>query len=85
MVRRKRKVSRKNLTWRRRQKKGAIMKRKTFKYIEKSAAARGYKHLKRVAGAAYWKTEKAKYRKSRRKRTTHHRYHRNRKGQFTSR
>lgn len=47
--------------WRKRQKPGAIMKPSTFKKIEKSAAAAGATDPAKVAGAAYWKTAKAKY------------------------
>lgn len=47
--------------WRRRQGKGKIMKPSTFKDIEKKAKAGGATDPEKVAGAAYWKTAKAKY------------------------
>ena len=56
------KLSRKVLDWRARQKPGAIMKPSTFERIKRSAAARGATSGKKVAGAAYWKTVRAKYR-----------------------
>lgn len=56
------KLSRKILDWRARQKVGAIMKPSTFEKIKRSAAARGATSGKKVAGAAYWKTVRAKHR-----------------------
>lgn len=53
------------LDWRRRQKPGAIMKPSTFERIKRQAAARGADNPEAVAGAAYWKTAKAKYRRAR--------------------
>jgi hypothetical protein len=50
--------------WRKEQSKGAIMKPSTFERIERRAAASGATDPEKVAGAAYWKTAKAKYRKS---------------------
>lgn len=50
------------LEWRERQKTGAIMKPSTFEKIKRSATARGATSGKRVAGAAYWQTVKAKHR-----------------------
>lgn len=50
--------------WRRNQKRGAIMKPSTFKSIEAKAAASGATNPEAVAGAAYWRTAKAKYEKS---------------------
>jgi len=47
--------------WRSRQKPGAIMKPTTFKSITKKAKAGGAKDPEAVAGAAYWKTAKAKF------------------------
>jgi len=41
------------------------MKPGTFKQIERKAAAAGATDPEKVAGAAYWKTAKAKYRKRR--------------------
>ncbi len=49
--------------WRSRQKRGAIMKPSTFKDIVKKAKAAGASDPEKVAGAAYWKTAKAKYKK----------------------
>jgi len=53
--------------WRRRQKKGGIMKRSTFRDIERKAEASGVTSPKKMAGAAYWRTAKSKYRGSRRR------------------
>jgi len=47
--------------WRSRQEPGAIMKSSTFQAIERKAAAAGATSPEKVAGAAYWKTAKAKY------------------------
>jgi len=49
------------LAWRSRQEPGAIMKPSTFQGIEKKAPAGGATNPEAVAGAAYWKTAKAKY------------------------
>ena len=52
------------LAWRSRQKRGAIMKASTFKKIQRRGARRyGAKRGKKIAGVAYWKTVRAKYRK----------------------
>ena len=51
------------LAWRSRQKPGAIMKPSTFEAIKKKAAASGATSPEAVAGAAYWDTAEAKYRK----------------------
>jgi len=59
-------ISKKLLKWRRKQKRGAIMKPSTFAAIEKKAAAGGATNPAAVAGKAYWKTAKAKYRKAKR-------------------
>lgn len=48
-------------TWRSKQHRGAIMKPSTFKSIARKAG--GGEKGKRIAGAAYWKTAKAKYKK----------------------
>ena len=56
-------ISKKLLSWRRKKKRGSIMKKKTFKAIERKAAAAGYDDPKAVAGAAYWATAKAKFKK----------------------
>jgi len=61
------KVPEKILAWRRRQKPGKIMKPSTFKEIERKAREAGYDDPKAVAGAAYWKTVKAKYRETQKK------------------
>jgi len=65
------KVSRKKRTWRRQQKRGAIMQPSTFKRIKEEAKRRygvGEERAKRIAGKAYWRTVESKYRKSQRKR-----------------
>jgi hypothetical protein len=61
------KVPEKVLAWRRRQKPGKIMKPSTFKEIERKAREAGYDDPKAVAGAAYWRTVKAKYSKAKKK------------------
>ena len=53
--------------WREKQKRGAIMKPKTFKKIERKARAAGARNPKAVAGKAYWRTAEAKYKKAKRK------------------
>lgn len=58
------KQTHKMLTWRRRQKRGAIMKPSTFESIKRRAAAAGASNPEAVAGAAYWRTARAKYRKA---------------------
>ena len=55
------KIPEKILEWRRRQKKGAIMKPSTFKKIARSLS-------KKAAGAAYWRAVRKKYRNRRRNR-----------------
>ena len=52
--------------WRKRQRRGAIMKPETFKRIEKEAKKRGLsaRNAKKEAGRAYWNAAEAKYRKS---------------------
>lgn len=54
--------SKKELAWRARQRPGTIMHRRTFKEIEHEAEGRGYRNPKAVAGAAYWRTVRAKHR-----------------------
>lgn len=51
------------LKWRRKQKRGAIMKPETFEDIKQSAEARsvGGERAKKIAGAAYWRTARAKF------------------------
>ena len=56
-------ISKKLLKWRKKQKRGAIMKPETFAEIARKAAAAGKKNPKAVAGKAYWRTAKAKFRK----------------------
>ena len=52
------------LAWRRRQKRGAVMKPSTFRKIVRKARRKyGIKRAKKIAGAAYWRTARAKYRK----------------------
>lgn len=58
------KMSSKLRSWRRRQKRGAIMKPKTFEEIKAKAAAAGAINPEAVAGKAYWNTAKAKYAKA---------------------
>ena len=53
----------KELKWRRKQPPGKIMKPSTFQKIKRAAAASGADDPEKVAGAAYWTTVKAKYRK----------------------
>ena len=61
-------IKEKILKWRSHQEKGSIMKPETFKEIEKEGDKEyGKGHGSAVAGAAYWKTVKAKY-----KEKTHH-------------
>jgi hypothetical protein len=54
------------LSWRAKQKRGAIMKPSTFENIEERAMRGGLSKAsaKRVAGSAYWKTAGAKYNRS---------------------
>ena len=49
--------------WRADQPRGAIMKPATFEKIKTRAAASGATNPDAVAGAAYWRTAKAKYAK----------------------
>lgn len=58
------KPSQKLLMWRKHQKRGAIMKPATFAAIKRKAAAAGASNPAAVAGAAYWRTARAKYRKA---------------------
>lgn len=57
------KVPKKVLRWRERQRKGRIMRPSTFKRIEREARRRGATDPTAVAGAAYWKTVRAKFRR----------------------
>lgn len=52
------------LKWRKKQKRGAIMKPSTFKEIERKAAKSGASDPRKVAGKAYWRAAEAKYSKS---------------------
>jgi hypothetical protein len=54
------KVSKKELTWRKKQKRGAIMKPSTFKKIAKESPGG-----EKAAGSAYWKSVHKKYKESR--------------------
>lgn len=68
MAETKKKMPRKLLRWRKRQKKGAIMEPETFEEIKrKAAASKKTRDAKKVAGAAYWKTAKAKFRERKKK------------------
>jgi hypothetical protein len=53
------------LKWRSKQKRGAIMKPKTFNDIVKAEEAKGLskERARKAAGAAYWNTAEKKYRK----------------------
>jgi hypothetical protein len=55
------------LAWRRKQKRGAIMKPSTFQNMVEAARRGGARNPEDVAGAAYWATAEAKYKKSRKK------------------
>lgn len=55
------------LKWRKHQKPGAIMSPETFEKIKAKAASAGAKNPEAVAGKAYWRTAKAKFRKSKSK------------------
>jgi hypothetical protein len=61
------KISEKNLRWRRRQARGAIMTPEKFKEIEQKAAASGTDNPSKVAGAAYWASGKKKFRERKKK------------------
>jgi hypothetical protein len=62
-----RKIGKKALEFRRKQKPGAIMSPETFKRIERKAAASGYKDPSAVAGSAYWNALFAKMRAKKKK------------------
>lgn len=62
------KIAKKLLKWRRRLRRGAIMAPATFAEIKRKAAAAGARIPAAVAGAAYWKTAKAKFRAKRARR-----------------
>ena len=61
------KISRKMKRWRRKQKRGAIMQPATFEAIKRKAQEMGYIKPEAVAGKAYWKTARAKFRKRKNK------------------
>jgi hypothetical protein len=51
------------LKWRKEKEPGAIMKPETFQgIVRKNVKKVGIKRAKKIAGGAYWKTAKAKYR-----------------------
>lgn len=53
--------------WRKKQRRGSIMKPKTFAKIKRKATKKyGEKRGAKIAGKAYWSTAKAKYRKAKR-------------------
>jgi hypothetical protein len=54
--------------WRAKQPEGRIMAPSTFERIKRSAGARGARNPEAVAGAAYWRTARAKHRESKRAR-----------------
>lgn len=58
-----------NPEWRRKQKRGAIMKPETFEKIKREQTKQGLSEAAatRIAGKAYRKTEKAKYKASKNK------------------
>lgn len=55
------------LEWRARQRRGRIMRRRTFEEIEEEARERGARNPRAVAGAAYWRTVRAKYKRGHRR------------------
>jgi hypothetical protein len=60
-------VGRKILAYRKRLRKGAVMKPKTFSRIEKGAMKRygiGKARAAKIAGAAYWRALRAKYKRT---------------------
>ena len=59
-----RKTSKNLRAWRMKQKRGKIMKPSTFKDIEESAERSGASDPKAVAGKAYWRSARDKFRKS---------------------
>jgi len=63
-------IPKKERQWRMRQRKGSIMKPKTFSKIEKQAMKRygiGKARAAKVAGASYWQAERAKYKAAHRR------------------
>ncbi len=59
------KESRSLLDWRKKQERGAIMKRTVFDKIKRRASEAGAANPEAVAGKAYWKTAEAKFKKQR--------------------
>ena len=75
----KRKIASEILQWRKRQPPEKIMRRETFEKIKESAKKRygiGEERAAKVAGAAYWKTVKAKYRGRKRSKSSHNPHNR---------
>ena len=64
------KTSKELRKWRKKQKRGAIMDPGTFKDIEESARESGADDPKAVAGAAYWRTARKKFKERKKKRAT---------------
>lgn len=62
-----RKIPEAMLRYRERAGRGRIMSPETFEKIKRSAAARGATDPEAVAGAAYWRTLRAKFRERRKK------------------
>lgn len=59
------KIPAKNLEWRKKQSRGAIMTSETFKQIVSEQKGKvGKERATKEAGAAYWEAEKVKYAKS---------------------
>jgi hypothetical protein len=64
-------IPREILEWRRRQPPSAIMRPETFRKIERKAKEYGATDPTAVAGAAYWKTVEAKFRRVKHKKGPH--------------
>lgn len=62
-----RKIPRAMLEYRERAGRGKIMRPETFEEIKRKAAASGATDPEAVAGAAYWKTLRAKFRNRKKK------------------
>jgi len=64
------KISENLLKWRKKQKRGAIMKPSTFEgIVQNCISEKGWsrERCEKVAGKAYWKTARVKFRKSKAK------------------
>ena len=61
------KTTEKERRWRKKQKRGEIMRPSTFIEIERKAAREGATDPRAVAGRAYWNVERSKYKRSTRK------------------